>query len=365
MRVEHLNEKSVSLETETKTDSNEALDPVPSPKRILVTGGGGFLGFAVCRLLVERGNRVASFSRKRYNELENIGVEQFQGDLADRSSVFNAVRGCEAVVHTAAKPGVWGKYEEFYRPNVLGTKNVLAACLKQDVSRLIYTSSPSVVFDGSNMAGADESLSYPESYLADYPKTKAMAERETRKHASEIGVVCLRPHLIWGPRDNHLVPRILARGKAGRLARVGDGENIVDATFIDNAADAHVLAEEQLARNPGLSGNVYFISQGEPLRLWDLVNAILKAGGIPPVKRSISPRAAFLAGAFFETFFKTFRISKEPPMTRFVAEELAKSHWFKIDAAKTDLGYKPKISTDQGLELLEKYLLRLREKRSV
>ncbi len=349
-------ENSESAEIKGKNGTIDGDGRIGSFKKVLVTGGGGFLGYAVARMLVERGCRVASFSRRRYPELESIGVEQFQGDLADRAAVFEAARGCEAVFHTAAKPGVWGTYEEFYRPNVLGTENVIAACLKRDVSRLIHTSSPSVVFDGSNVEGADESLPYPEKYLAHYPKTKAIAEREARSHASRIGVICLRPHLVWGPRDNHLVPRLLARGKAGRLARVGDGDNMVDVTYIDNAAYAHILAEQELARNPRLSGNVYFISQGEPVRLWEMVNAILKAGGIPPVKRSLSPRAAYLAGALLETLFKTFRVSAEPPMTRFVAEELSKSHWFNIEAARKDLGYAPKISTNQGLKILEKHL---------
>ncbi len=363
MKLETFEDNSVSVETKETNVARDGRDRLRSSTRVLVTGGGGFLGYAVVGMLVERGCRVASFSRKRYAELEKIGVEQFQGDLADRAAVFEAVRGCEAVFHTAAKPGVWGTYEEFHRPNVLGTENVIAACLKYDVGRLIHTSSPSVVFDGSDMAGVDESVPYPETYRAHYPKTKATAEREVRKHAARIGAICLRPHLIWGPRDNHLVPRILARGKAGSLARVGDGENMVDVTYIDNAAEAHVLAEQKLNRNPGLSGNVYFISQGEPVRLWDMVNSILKAGGLPPVKRSVSPRAAYLAGALLERLFKTLRVSTEPPMTRFVAEELSKSHWFNIDAAKTDLGYETKISTKQGLEILEEYLRRSWDKK--
>jgi 2-alkyl-3-oxoalkanoate reductase len=327
-----------------------------TPRKVLVTGGGGFLGRAVVERLVERGDHVFSFCRNHYPELESLKINQICGDIADKYAVKNAVRGMEIVFHVAAKPGVWGTFEKFYQPNVIGTQNIIDACLKCDVSSLIHTSSPSVVFDGSEMEGVNESVPYPDHYLAHYPKTKAMAEKAVRKVSSKIGTVCLRPHLIWGPRDNHLVPRIIARGKANRLIQVGNGKNKVDVTYIDNAADAHVLAAQGLSDNPELSGRIYFISQAEPVPLWEMVNAILKAGGLPPVKRSISPRAAYFSGACFETIFKLLHIQKEPPMTRFVADELAKTHWFDISAAKKDLGYYPRVSTQEGLKRLENWL---------
>jgi 2-alkyl-3-oxoalkanoate reductase len=327
-----------------------------TPRKVLVTGGGGFLGQAVVERLVEYGDHVFSFCRSHYPNLERLKIKQICGDIADKVAVEKAVRGMEIVFHVAAKPGVWGTYEEFYRPNVLGTQNIINACIKYHVPYLIHTSSPSVIFDGSDMEGADESLPYPDHYPAHYPKTKAIAEKAVRKISSEIGTICLRPHLIWGPRDNHLVPRILAAGKAGRLVRVGTGNNKVDVTYIDNAADAHILAAQRLSENPKLSGRIYFISQAEPIPLWDMVNSILKAGGLPPVKRSISPRTAYLLGLCFESVFKIFHIQQEPPMTRFVAEELAKAHWFNISAAQKDLGYHPRVSTQEGLKRLEKWL---------
>ncbi len=327
-----------------------------TPRKVLVTGGGGFLGQAVVKRLVENGDHVFSFCRNHYPNLERLQIKQICGDIADKVAVEKAMRGMEIVFHVAAKPGVWGTYEEFYRPNVIGTQNVIDACLKYHVPYLIHTSSPSVIFDGSHMEGADESLPYPDHYSAHYPRTKAMAEKAVRKISSEIGTICLRPHLIWGPGDNHLVPRILDRGKAGRLIRVGNGDNKVDVTYIDNAADAHILAAQRLWENPELSGRIYFISQAEPIPLWDMINAILKAGGLPPVKRSISPRTAYLLGLCFESVFKIFHIQKEPPMTRFVAEELAKAHWFDISAARKDLGYHPGVSTKEGLKRLEKWL---------
>ena len=325
------------------------------PQNVLVTGGGGFLGGAIVRRLVERGEHVRSFSRGFYNELESLGVEQIRGDIEDKDAVERACKGVDLVFHVAAKAGVWGDYSEYFKTNVTGTKNVIAACIKHKVSRLVYTSSPSVIFNGTDMEGVDESVPYPEKFHAHYPKTKAIAEQYVIKAARDgLMTIVLRPHLIWGPRDSHLVPRIIARAK--RLVRVGDGKNLVDTIYIDNAADAHILAADRLEENHKLSGNVYFISQGEPVPLWDMVNDILKAAGLAPVKWSISRRTAWVTGAILEACYKLFKLSGEPHITRFVADELATAHWFDISAAKRDLGYVPKVSTKQGIRRLEKWL---------
>lgn len=324
-------------------------------RKVLVTGGGGFLGGAIVRMLVEQQETVRSFSRAHYPALDPLGVEQIKGDLADAEAVDNACKGVEAVFHVAAKPGIWGPYESYFRTNVIGTRNVIAACQKHAVDRLIYTSSPSVVFDGTHMEGVDESVPYPSAYHSHYPKTKAQAEQAVRQAARQgLAALVLRPHLIWGPGDNYLAPGILAR--AGRLRQVGDGTQRVDTIYIDNAARAHILAEQQLKANPCLSGRVYFISQGEPIALWHMINLILAAGGKPPVSKKISPALAYFAGAFCETIYKMLRIKAEPPMTRFVARELATSHWFNIEAAKKDLGYSPVVSTEEGLKRLSEWL---------
>ncbi|NJL59500.1 MAG: NAD-dependent epimerase/dehydratase family protein, partial [Desulfobacteraceae bacterium] len=252
----------------------ERFSPVKNNNsNILVTGGGGFLGQAIIRQLIARNEKVCSFSRQFYPELEKMGVHQIQGDIADKASVESACKGMESVFHAAAKPGVWGDYDEYYRANVVGTENVIAACFENKVSRLIYTSSPSVIFNGKDMEGVNESVPYPETYHAHYPKTKAIAERLVIAAAQKgLKTIILRPHLIWGPGDNHLVPRILAKAK--RLRKIGDGKNLVDTIYIDNAAYAHILAADKLISNPGLSGKIYFVSQDEPIALWDMVNAI-------------------------------------------------------------------------------------------
>lgn len=321
---------------------------------ILVTGGGGFLGGAIVRILVADGHRVRSFSRGFYPELDALGVEQFQGDISNPEAVDRAFQGVKVVFHTAAKAGVWGEYDAYFSANVTGTRNVLDACKRHRVDRLIHTSSPSVVFDGADMEGVDESVPYPGEYHAHYPHTKAMAERAVRR-AAEAGLKCvlLRPHLIWGPGDNHLVPRILAR--AGRLARIGENKK-VDTIYIDNAAHAHILAARVLAEKPEISGRVYFISQDAPVPLWEMVDAILAAGGKPPVKRKMSRSTARRIAGFLEFVHRTFNIRSEPRLTRFVADELGTAHWFDISAAKRDLGYRPIVSTEEGLARLKAWL---------
>jgi 2-alkyl-3-oxoalkanoate reductase len=335
-------------------NNNESIKDTSSD-RVLVTGGGGFLGGAIIKCLVKRGDRVISFSRGFYPELSTMGVEQIQGDISDAAAVGQACRETDLVFHVAAKPGIWGDYITYYQTNVVGTRNVIDACKQHNVSRLVYTSSPSVVFDGTDMEGINESVPYTEKYHAHYPKTKAMAERLVTAAAAEgLKTIILRPHLIWGPKDNHLVPRIIKR--ANRLVKVGNGRNLVDTIYIDNAADAHVLAADRLEQNHRLSGRVYFVSQDDPVPLWDMINNILAAAGFFPVQRSISRNTAWMIGAALEFVYRTFKIRGEPLMTRFLADELSTAHWFDISAAKKDLGYEPKISMEEGFSRLENWL---------
>jgi nucleoside-diphosphate-sugar epimerase len=319
----------------------------------LVTGGGGFLGGAIVRRLVERGDRVSSLSRGQYPALEALGVVQHRGDVGDGEAVSRATAGCDIVFHVAAKAGVWGRYDEYHRANVVGTENVLAACRKHGIARLVYTSSPSVVFDGRDMEGVNESVPYPPHFEAYYPQTKALAERAVLEaNGPTLATVALRPHLIWGPGDNHLVPRILERGRAGKLRRIGKQNKLIDTTYIDNAADAHLLAADRLAPGSPIAGKAYFISQGEPIPVWDMVNRILAAGGVAPVTRSVPVSVAYLAGWFCEVLYGVMRWTDEPPMTRFVARELSTAHWFDLTAAKRDLGYEPRVALDEGLRRL-------------
>jgi nucleoside-diphosphate-sugar epimerase len=308
-------------------------------------------------MLLDRGDDVVSFSRSQYPDLERLGVTQCCGDRADPDAVVTAAEGCDTVFHVAAAAGIWGDYAGYYRANVLGTRNVIAACRVHNISRLVYTSSPSVVFDGNDIEGGDESLPYPPSYEAHYPRTKAEAEQAVlAANCAALATVALRPHLIWGPGDNHLVPRIIAKGVAGRLRRIGNRPCLVDTVYVDNAARAHLQAAACLAPGSPVAGRAYFISNGEPLPLWEMVNRILACASIPPVHRSVSPRLAYLAGMVCEGLWRLLRLAGEPPMTRFVAHELSTAHWFDISASRRDFGYEPEISIDEGLKRLQVWL---------
>jgi nucleoside-diphosphate-sugar epimerase len=321
--------------------------------KALVTGGGGFLGSAIVRRLIERGDRVRSLARHHYPALHGLGAEQVQGDIADLPAVERAAAGCDLVFHAAAKAGFWGSPTDYWRANVAGTRNVLLACRHHGIGRLVYSSSPSVVFAGKDLEGVDESVPYASHFLSPYPQTKAVAERLVlHANGPALVTVALRPHLIWGPGDNHLVPRILARARAGRLHRLGERNPLIDSTYIDDAADAHLLAADRLAPGSPVAGRVYFVSQGEPVPLWDLVNGILAAADLPPVTRRVPAWAVHAAGWLLEFGYKAGGIRSEPPMTRFLARELTTAHWFNITASRRDLGYEPRVSIDHGLRRL-------------
>jgi 2-alkyl-3-oxoalkanoate reductase len=322
--------------------------------KVLVTGGGGFLGTAICKQLAARADDVVSFSRGQQSHLKSIGVRHIQGDIADADAVNKVCKNCDAVIHTAAKAGVWGSYRSFYQPNVVGTKNIVAACRHAGINRLVMTSSPSVVFDGTDIDGLNESIPYPEKFHAAYPETKALAEKAAlAANSKTLAVTVLRPHLIWGPGDPHLVKRIVERGKSGKLKQIGPSGKRIDSVYIDNAAEAHRLALDCLSPEANCAGKAYFISNGEPVETWWLVNAILESAGVPPLQKTIPVSVAMTAATIMETVWKVFGIRSEPLLTRFVVSELSTSHWFDISAAQHDLGYQPKISVAEGLQKLK------------
>jgi nucleoside-diphosphate-sugar epimerase len=319
----------------------------------LVTGGGGFLGGAIVRRLLARGDTVRSVTRSRYPWLDDLGVPQLSVDLSKPDEVQKAMEGVDLVFHVAAKAGVWGRYSDYYATNVTGTENIIAACLKHGVKKLVFTSTPSVVHSGGDLEGVNESAPYPDHVDAPYPETKAIAEKAVlAANGPNLATVALRPHLIWGPGDPHLIPRILRRAKEGRLRRIGKRDVKVDVTFIDNAAEAHMLAADKLDIGSAIAGKAYFISDGTPVVLWEFLNRILKDNGLPPVTKSMPVGLAKFAGWTLEKVYKLFQLPGEPAMTRFVANQLSTSHWYDISAARRDLGYIPLVSTEEGLKRL-------------
>ncbi len=327
----------------------------------LVTGGGGFLGQYIVEQLVARGDSVRSLSRMRYQALEDLGVKHIQGDLRNPDAVTRACEGIDVVYHVAAVAGIWGPWHRFHSINTVGTKNVLLGCMQNSVPRLVYSSSPSVTFDGTDQCNVDESAPYPDKWLCHYPHTKALAEQAVLEANSEKLQTCaLRPHLIWGPRDQHLIPRLLDRARKRKLRIVGDGSNLVDMVYVENAAMAHVQAgdamlERDASGNSKVGGKAYFISQGEPVNCWDWINDILRLAKVEPVRKKIPFRVAWAAGYLLECLYKVTRKTEEPRMTRFLAAQLATSHYFDITAARKDFGYEAKISTAEGMQRLAKW----------
>lgn len=323
--------------------------------KALVTGGGGFLGSAIVKALLKRGDSVKTIQRGHYPFLSELGVEAIQGDLINEDAVNTAASGCDILFHVAAKAGVWGDYDEYYQANVVATQNVIQACKKNNIACLVYTSTPSVVFDGTDEAGIDETTPYAETFFNAYQKTKAEAEQLILKaNSPELKTVALRPHLIWGPGDRHLAPRVIDRAKAGKLRLVGSKDNKVDSCYIDNAVQAHLLAANCLQADDNVcAGKAYFISNDEPITMSILINKILAAAELPPVTKTLNENTAYYIGVIFESIYKLFNIKKEPLMTRFVARQLSTAHWFNLAAAKKELGYQPSISIDEGMKRLK------------
>lgn len=323
--------------------------------KILVTGGGGFLGQALCHGLVQRRHEVASFNRGHYPQLDAIGVHQLRGDLGDREAVLAAARGCDAIFHNAARAGAWGSYASYHRANVIGTDNVIAACHAHGINRLVYTSTPSVTHRATHpvAGGTAADVPYGEHLKAPYAATKLVAEKAVlAANAADLATVALRPRLIWGPGDHQLLPRLAERARAGRLRLVGGGDNLVDTTYIDNAAQAHFDAFEHLAPGAACAGRAYFISNGEPRPMREIVNALLAAVGAPPVTKSLPFGAAYAIGAVCEAAWSLLPLRGEPPLTRFLAEQLATTHWYDMGPARRDFGYVPQVTIAEGLERL-------------
>ncbi|CAG37359.1 NAD-dependent epimerase/dehydratase family protein [Desulfotalea psychrophila] len=318
-------------------------------ERALVTGGNGFVGRAIVQMLLADGVQVRVVGRGLYPQLEAMGVECYRGDIGDQAFMVGAVEGMDVVFHVAALAGIWGEWDDYYKTNVLGTQSVIAACLGR-VRALVYTSTPSVVFNRQSIANGDESLPYPEKFLCHYAKSKVMAEKSVLAvDPSRLACVALRPHLVWGPGDPHLIPRLVASRLQNRLKIVGKKDNIVDVSYVDNVAHAHLLAANNLLRAGTAAGRAYFISQGQPVNLWDWLNELFVRLDVPPLERSVPFSLAYALGAFFEGAYRVLGLQNDPPMTRFVAEQLAKSHYFSIENAQKDFGYAPIVSMEEGI----------------
>jgi nucleoside-diphosphate-sugar epimerase len=326
--------------------------------KALVTGGGGFLGGHIAHMLSVRGDDVTVLGRSKYPKLESAGIRTIQADVRDAQAVADSCRGYDIVYHVAGLPGIWGPRKLYQSINVDGTANVIRACRENRIAKLVHTSTPSVVFGTAQVSGIDESAPYATRFLTHYAAGKAAAEKMVLEaNGANLMTVALRPHLIWGPGDPHLIPRVIDRARRKRLIQVGDGRNLVDITYVENAAQAHLLAADALAPGKPPAGKAYFISQGQPVVFWDWLREWLGRINAPPVRKSISFRAAFALGASLELIYRAAMIKREPLMTRFVATQLAKNHYFDISAARKDFGYVPRVSTEVGTDRLVEWIL--------
>ncbi len=319
--------------------------------KCLVTGGGGFLGLAIVRLLRARGDQVVSYSRSRHESVERLGGTCALGDVTDMARLSESMSRVDVVFHVAAKAGVWGPRHEYEHVNVLGTTAVVAAAVQAGVPRLVHTSSPSVCFNGQDHLDASNDLPYAARFLAHYPRTKMLAEKYVLSwNGRGIATVALRPHLLVGPGDPHLLPRIAERARAGKLRVVGDGENRVSLTDIDNAAWAHLDAADRLASGDGHAGKAYFIAQRESVPMWPWIADVLARAGVSGPKGRVPLRLAHAIGAGCEAWWSLTKRDGEPPMTRFVALQLARSHTYDLGPAQRDFGYVERVSNEAMTE---------------
>ena len=316
--------------------------------KVLVTGGTSLLGCVTARRLLERGDDVTCMQRGR----ADVDCRQFQGDVRDGTEVARAVAGHDAVIHAAARVGVVGSWEDFRAVNIEGTANVARAAAAAGVNRFVHVSSPSVGHSGSSLVGAPADAPVTgRRGAAHYPESKARAELLLlRAGTGEFDVVVIRPHLVWGPGDEQLVGRIVARAHAGRLALVNGGRALIDTIYIDNAADALVAALDAPAA--ACSRHAYVVANGEPRPIRELVAGICAAAGAPFAPRSIPLRYATALGGIVESAWRRFRPDDEPPITRFLAEQLGTAHWFDPRPARHDLGWVPRVTIDEGLARL-------------
>jgi 2-alkyl-3-oxoalkanoate reductase len=283
----------------------------------------------------------------------DIDTEQVLADVRDTDAVMAAAVGADAIIHAAAKVGVVGGWEEYRSINVDGTAAVIAAAQRHGLGRLVHVSTPSVAHAGESIVGgfADPPVTGRDG--AWYAESKAIAEQLALAAASpSLGVVAIRPHLVWGPGDTQLVGRIVERARAGRLALVGNGAALIDSTYIDCAAAALIAAVDAISPTARCNGRAYVIANGEPRPIRELVLGICAAAGVDIEPREVPRRLALAAGSTIERLWRIRRATTEPPLTRFLAEQLGTAHWFDPRPAREDLGWQPTVTIDQGLREL-------------
>lgn len=312
--------------------------------KILVTGGTGFLGSHLGRALLARGHSVFLLGRDfaPVSELLAAGAHAVTADLRDARAVAGACAGMDAVYHVGALSAAWGKRSDFQAINAGGTQAVVEGCRRHRVGRLIYVSSPAVIFDGRDHINVTESAPYPRRFTSTYALTKKLGENAVAA-ATDLATVIIRPKAIFGPGDRALLPRLLAAARQGRLRQFGSGQNRVDLTYVDNVVHALLLALD----SPRAIGRTYFITNDEHVPLWPTIRAVLQRAGIPSALRPLPLHVALVAAALMES--QAAVTGREPLLTRYSVGILARTQTYSITAAKDDLGYTPQVSVAEGI----------------
>ena len=315
--------------------------------RVLVTGASGLLGGAVAAAVLAAGHEVRTLQRRPSGV---AGADDVLGSVTDASAVARAVDGVDGIVHLAAKVSLAGDPAEFDEVNIVGTVRLLQAALAAGAGRFVYVSSPSVAHSGSSIVGDDALPADPLLARGDYARTKATAELAAlAADSAELAVVAVRPHLVWGPGDTQLVARIVDRASRGRLPLLGHGAALIDTTYVDNAASAIAAA---LERAPVVHGNSYVVTNGEPRPVAELLAGMCAAAGVRAPNWSVPAAVARGAGSLIEAVWRVRPGADEPPMTRFLAEQLSTAHWFDQRRTRADLQWEPAVSLDEGFRRL-------------
>jgi len=305
------------------------------------------LGRAVAIRLQRDGHAVRTFQRHPAGVPD---ADEVLGSVTDPVAVAHAMQGCEAVVHLAAKVSFTGAESEFEAVNVHGTAAVLAAALDAGARRFVMVSSPSVAHAGASLVGAGADPADPARARGAYARTKARAELAALATDSpELRVLAVRPHIVWGPGDTQLVARVVERARAGRLPLLGSGAALIDTTYVDNAADAIAAA---LVAGRSAFGAAYVVTNGEPRPVRDLLAGICAAAGVPSPTWSLPPTVARAVGGVIEVVWTGHPGWGEPPMTRFLAEQLSTAHWFDQRRTRKVLGWTPAVTLDEGFARL-------------
>lgn len=323
--------------------------------KVLVTGTGSMLLRGIANELINRGDEVVCLQRRPADAGINQNSKHVSADIRDVEAVTSAASGCDAIIHGAARVGIVGKWHDFQTTNVQGTENVITAAKKQNVSRLVFVSTPSVAHTGQSLVGAPATSATIGRKSSFYAESKAIAERIALDANSEhLAVLAVRPHLVWGPGDTQLIGRIVERASNGRLAIIGNGNALVDTTYVDNAVSGHVAALDALYVGANCAGKAYVLSNGEPRTVHELFRSICSAVNLPYEPRHIPLATGLLLGSVVERVWPLLR-SSEPPITRFVAEQLGTAHWFDQRSFQNDCSWTPLVTLDEGFSHLAQW----------